>query len=933
MSKEFLLDWEKYTEKAKEAITEGCVLLKNDKATLPLPAKAKVSVFGRIALHYYKSGTGSGGMVNVSKVIGILDALKECPEIELNKNLMEIYQKWDEENPIEEGKGWGQEPWFQEEMPLDSKIVEEAKKCSDYAIVVIGRSAGEDKDAQNTEGSYKLTQKEEMMIKTVCAHFDKVIVLLNVGAIIDMSFVQKYNPSAVMYVWQGGMIGGYGVVDLLTGKANPSGKLTDTIAYNIEDYPSHKNFGDRDRNIYQEDIYVGYRYFETFAKDSVMYPFGFGISYSTFQIEFNSAEKGDSIVPVLNCSVKNTGNVAGKEVLQLYVEAPQGKLGKPARSLCAFEKSEILEPGKSQKISFNVNPYTIASYDDSGITGKKSAYVLEPGKYNFYLGNDVRSAKLVHTFEVSELIVVDQLTEALAATMDFERFKPIQNGETYTLEYEKVPTFTYDMDKKRLDNLPKELPFTDDKGIKLSDVKNGTATLDEFIGQLTDDDLSCIIRGEGMGSLKVTLGTASAFGGVSPHLQQLGIPCACCDDGPSGMRLDSGVKAFSLPNGTLLACTFNKKLNTELYSFTAMEMVHNKVECLLGPGMNIHRHPLNGRNFEYFSEDPLVTGEIAAAQLLGMGTMNVTGTVKHFCANNQETRRHDIDSVVSERALREIYLKGFELAVKKGKASSIMTTYGSVNGRWTAGSYDLNTTILRNEWGFKGVVMTDWFANINEFGKAPEKTNFAAMIRSQNDLYMVCPDGSYASTGDNTLQALSDGRLTRAELQRSAKNICQWHLDNNPLARMMNTADTVKIINRPQEEAAGVQSEDLEIIHIKDGVTIPLDSKDSTIAGTDYAFAVELENRGMYKVSITGSSELGDLAQLPITIFVMGIPTLSLSFTGTDGKDVTLERDFIGQNNYAVFRLNVPQAGLKLKEMKFEYQRPFTDEEKAQMFW
>ena len=207
------------------------------------------------------------------------------------------------------------------------------------------------------------------------------------------------------------------------------------------------------------------------------------------------------------------------------------------------------------------------------------------------------------------------------------------------------------------------------------------------------------------------------------------------------------------------------------------------------------------------------------------------------------------------------------------------------------------------------------------------------MIRSQNDLYMVCPDGSFASTGDNTLQALSDRRLTRAELQRSAKNICEWHLNANPLARMMKTADTVKIINRPQDEADGISSDNLEIVHVVDSVTIPLDIKDSTIAGTDYAFAVELEKRGMYKVYITGSSELGELAQLPITIFVMGIPTLSLSFTGTDGKDVTLERDFIGQNNYAVFRLNVPQAGLKLKEMKFEYQRPFTDEEKAQMFW
>ena len=957
MSKEFLLDWEKYLEKARQAISEGCVLLKNDNNTLPLPAKAKVSVFGRIALHYYKSGTGSGGMVNVSKVTGILDALKESSEIELNKNLMEIYEKWDKENPIEEGQGWGQEPWFQEEMPLDDKTVSDAKKESDYAIVIIGRSAGEDKDAQNTEGSYKLTQKEETMIEKVCAHFEKVIVLLNVGSLIDMSFVQKYNPSAVMYVWQGGMIGGYGVVDLLTGKANPSGKLTDTIAYNIEDYPSHKNFGDRDRNIYQEDIYVGYRYFETFAKDKVMYPFGFGLSYSSFQIDFDlgvnttpkngrvkalskacldrtySADKGASVVPIVNCTVKNTGNLEGKEVLQLYVEAPQGKLGKPSRALCAFEKSDLLKPNESQKISFEVSPYQIASYDDSGITGKKSAYVLEAGKYNFYVGSDVRSAKMIYSFEIPELIVVEQLTEALAATTDFERFKPIQKENSFEIGFEKVPTFTYDMDQKRLDNLPKEIAVTEDKGIKLSDVKLGKATLDDFIAQLTDDDLSCIIRGEGMGSLKVTLGTASAFGGVSPHLQELGIPCACCDDGPSGMRLDSGVKAFSLPNGTLLACTFNKKLNTELYSFTAMEMVHNKVECLLGPGMNIHRHPLNGRNFEYFSEDPFVTGEIGAAQILGMNTMNVTGTIKHFCGNNQETRRHNIDSIVSERALREIYLKGFETAVKKGKATSVMTTYGSVNGRWTAGSYDLNTTILRNEWGFKGVVMTDWYASINEFGKPEDKTNFAAMVRSQNDLYMVCPDGSFASTGDNTLQALSDGRLTRAELQRSAKNVCSFLLDANPLARMMKTADTVKIINRPEEEATGVSSEELEIIHIVDAVTIPLDTKDSTKPGTDYAFAIELEKRGMYKVSVTGSSELGELAQLPITIFVMGIPTLSLSFTGTNGKEVTLERPFIGQNNYAVFRLNVAQAGLKLKEMKLEYLRPFTDEERSKMFW
>ena len=266
--------------------------------------------------------------------------------------------------------------------------------------------------------------------------------------------------------------------------------------------------------------------------------------------------------------------------------------------------------------------------------------------------------------------------------------------------------------------------------------------IEDFVAQMTDYDLVCIIRGEGMGSPKVTPGTASAFGGVAPHLKDMGIPCACCADGPSGIRIDTGTKAFSLPNGTLIASTFNTVLTEQLFELLGYEMEKNKVDSILGPGMNIHRHPLNGRNFEYFSEDPVLTGRLASAELKGLRKAGVTGTLKHFCGNNQETHRHEIDSVISERALREIYLKGFEIAVKEGKASSIMTTYGAVNGVWTAGRYDLNTTILREEWNFSGVVMTDWWANINETGNPPDKKNFAAMVRSQNDLYMVCSDSS-----------------------------------------------------------------------------------------------------------------------------------------------------------------------------------------------
>lgn len=308
-----------------------------------------------------------------------------------------------------------------------------------------------------------------------------------------------------------------------------------------------------------------------------------------------------------------------------------------------------------------------------------------------------------------------------------------------------------------------------------------------------------------MGSPKVTAGTAAAFGGVSDSLKAYGLPCGCCSDGPSGMRLDSGMKAFSLPNGTLLGCTFNTELVERLYGYTGIEMRANKVDVLLGPGMNIHRHPLNGRNFEYFSEDPFLTGKMAAAQLRGLHNAGVTGAAKHFCANNQETSRHFLNSIVSERALREIYLKGFEIAVKEGNADAVMTTYGAVNGIWTAGNYDLCTQILRKEWGFDGFVMTDWWAKISDEGEEVSKTNFAAMVRAQNDVYMVCSQADKNSSGDNTLEALLDGRLSRAELQQSAGNIVRF-LMHTPAYERMNEQE-VKIIieNGPMADEQDVQ--------------------------------------------------------------------------------------------------------------------------------
>ena len=767
------LDWDKYLETSARAVSGGIVMLKNDGA-LPLKQGGTAAVFGRIQLHYYKSGTGSGGMVNVSKVIGITDGLLDAG-YKLDEQLLNAYREWDEQNPFDYGEGWGGEPWSQKEMPLTDELVGGAASRADAAIVIIGRTAGEEMDNKLEKGAFLLSDLEEDMLRRVTSAFDKTVVLLNTGGLIDMSFMDRYPVSAVMYVWQGGMVGGAGTAAVLTGEVSPSGKLPDTIAYEISDYPSDKFFGSGDMDCYGEDIYVGYRYFETFAKDRVRFPFGFGMSYTSFDITASDFKlDGDKVTGSVN--VKNTGSTPGREVVQIYCSAPQGKLGKPARVLCGFDKTRTLQPGESQTLSFEIPLESVASYDDSGVTGHKSAWILEQGGYVFYAGADVRSASEAYSLTLPET-VVRQCKSALGPLTAFKRMVN-SSGKP---EFEDVPltgeAFPHDHAK-----LPAEIPQTGDRGIRLADVVNGKNTLEEFTAQLTDYDLSCIIRGEGMGSPKVTAGTAAAFGGVSDTLTALGIPCACCDDGPSGMRLDCGTKAFSLPNGTLLASTFDRPLMTELFTFMGLEMHTNQVDCLLGPGMNIHRHPLNGRNFEYFSEDPYLTGEMASAELAGLHSTGAEGTIKHFCGNNRETRRHFLDSVISERALREIYLRGFENAVKKGGAKSVMTTYGQVNGVWTAGNYDLVTGILRDDWGFDGFTMTDWWANINRRGKAPDKSDFAAMAMAQNDVYMVTADG--AACNDNTLDSLKSGELTRGELQRNAMNILRFLTTTHAMKRV-----------------------------------------------------------------------------------------------------------------------------------------------------
>lgn len=911
------LDWKEYEKIARQMVAEGCVLLENRNQVLPLKKDCCVSVFGRMQNHYYKSGTGSGGMVNVSYVVSIPDGLRASGRLKVNEELVSVYENWEKENPIVLGYGWGQEPWSQQEMPLSEEIANRAAAQSEAAIVILARTAGEDRDATTKPGSFALTDEEMKMLRVVRKAFTKMVVLLNVGGLIDMAFVDEVAPDAVMYVWQGGMVGGLGVADLLTGKVSPSGKLPDTIAYSIEDYPSTPYFGAPDSLIYAEDIFVGYRYFETFAKEKVRYPFGFGLSYTTFQTRVESCEWDlENLKLNLLVNVENTGTFAGKEVLQVYGHAPVGKLGTAERVLIGFEKTPEIPVGGFVQVPLEIHMQDMASFDDSGVTGHCNCKVLEEGEYTIFLGNSVRAAIPCFQFQLDEIRVLEELEEALAPYEQFSRFH--RSGEQKVV-FEKTPTYTVEMYDRRRIEVPETIAPTGNRGIRLVDVRDGNATMEAFVAQMSDEELSCIIRGEGMGSSLVTPGTAAAFGGVSEALREMGIPAVCCDDGPSGMRLDSGAKAFSLPNGLVLGSSFNKELNEKLFGFLGLEMRSKKVDVLLGPGMNIHRHPINGRNFEYFSEDPFLTGSIAIAQLTGLKRSGVSGTVKHFCGNNQEYHRHSVDSVISQRALREIYLKGFEMAVRAGVADSVMTTYGKVNGLWTAGNYDLNTTILRREWGFDGIVMTDWWANINERGQEPTHTNFSTMVRAQNDLYMVCPNGAVNATGDNTLSSLEEGILFRGELQRCAMNICRFVMQSSAFRRMLGEEAEVEIIHQPvdpDEEAM----KNVEY-HVVDGsAVIDLTYKDS-VGDTNYVFALDIRRKGIYDVILTGSSELSELAQLPCTLYYTGFPLHSFTFQGTGGKEAQIVREFEALERFHVFRLYVKSNGLSLKSIEFRYNR------------
>ncbi len=752
----------------RRAAAEGAVLLENQ--VLPLPADTKISLFGRCQLDHFYTGYGSGGDVNLPYAVNLLEGLRRCDALRVNEDLAFTYESWVREHPADHGD-WGHWPQSHPEMPVTEDLVTTAAKSSDQAVILIGRASGEDRESLLEDGSYYLTEEERNLLQTVTARFPDAVLLLNIGSVMDLSFLDEFSFGAVMILWQGGMESGNAAADLLCGHVTPSGRLTDTVARTYADYPATEGFGDPVQTVYQEDIYVGYRWFETFGKEKVRYPFGYGLSYTTFSLQ---AAQTDALT--FRVTVTNTGHFPGKETVMLFVSKPQGSLGNPERELVAFGKTRLLSPGETQELAFTVTRYQLSSFDDTGLTGFPNAYVLLSGDYRFFCGPDVRSAAETGVFSVTETTLLKQHEEAAAPQQDFSCLAR-ENGQ---MVYRHAQLRKTDLKQRILTNLPKSLPMTGDQGWKFSDVKNGRIDLDTFLAQLSLKELKAISRGGYIMDHPLgAKGNAGILGGVTESLRQKGISPVTATDGPSGLRLYDSCSL--LPIGTLLACTFDTALVEEVYTALAGEMATRGSQLLLAPGMNIHRNVLCGRNFEYYSEDPYLTGRMAAAAVKGIQSRGASACPKHFACNNQETARTQTNSVLTQRALREIYLKGFEICVKQAKPKSLMTCYNKVNGVWGHYHYDLAQTILRGEWGYAGLVVTDWWMQYAPSPEWPNLTGNAYRVRSGVDVLMPGSRGfaDRSRRPDGTLLKTFGRKngITLGELQQSARHVLQFLLE------------------------------------------------------------------------------------------------------------------------------------------------------------
>ena len=780
-----------HVDLSRKAASEGMVLLKNEGTALPLRKGERVALFGKGSADYVKGGGGSGD-VTCAYVRNLCDGMR----LKEKEGKVRVFGKLSEfyEQNVRKQLEAGAEPGMTVEPELPEALLQEAREHADTAIITICRFSGEGWDRRTIvnkndpyrldpteqrmfdlsakifpDGDFYLTEDEKELVRRVTALFPKVIAVLNVGGMVDSEWFRNDDRiQGALLAWQGGMEGGLAMADVLTGDVNPSGHLTDTFAKELDDYPSTAGFHKSTAYVdYEEDIYVGYRYFETIPgkKERVNYPFGYGLSYSEFVMMPTFAsyteEEGGRIL--LSVKATNVSQIPGKAVVQVYAQIPQGKLGKPSRTLVAFGKTALLGSGEAQQLDLTFPISRMASYDDTGKV-QKSAWLLEAGTYRFYVGNDVRdNSRIPYEWTLDQTRILEQespkcvphrLSRRMLADGSFEA---LQTDEEERPETEldspvpkgTLPAPTEDRNVRQRSFLEQLDPHLGGHRILLDDVADGSHTLDEFMDQLTLDELIHLLGGQ------PNRGVANTFG--FGNLEQYGVPDVMTADGPAGVRFwpQCGVNTTAFPCATALACTWDTELIAQVGEAAALEAKENNIGVWLAPAINIHRSPLCGRNFEYWSEDPLVAGRCAGALVHGVQSQKIGTSLKHFCCNNKETNRKNSDSRVSERALREIYLKGFELIVKHEQPYTIMTSYNKMNGIHTSENQELLTGILRGEWGYQGMVTTDWWTNGEHYLEA----------KAGNDLKMG------AGFPERVREAYDRGLISKDEIRADARRI------------------------------------------------------------------------------------------------------------------------------------------------------------------
>lgn len=775
---------------SRQAAEQGMVLLENHAQTLPIARSGNIAVFGVGAYKTVKGGTGSGN-VNNRYTITARQGLESAGYTVTTGSA--YWTAMTSAYDTKYGSSGGSVNYSSVEQPLTAETAQPSAP-TDTAVYVIARNSGEGSDRSSGKGDYQLADTERANLEVLGRTYQHVVVVINSGGIIDTSFYKQVNAAerdpaggvaldSMLLMSQAGQESGNALVDVLNGTAVPSGKLTDTWAAAYADYPASGTFGNNDGSTtteqYGEGVYVGYRYFDSFYKtidaadpaSVVNYPFGYGQSYTDFSIKAQKVTANATSVSV-TAKVTNTGRrYSGKEVVQVYVSAPQTGLDKPYQQLTGYAKTDNLAPGASQKVTITFDTASLASYNES-----RAAWILDAGDYVVRVGDSSRNTHVAAKLTLAKAVTTEQdhnelndqkpSSELSSDPADFYTYpaekkelaaapsvvltprsfltaqdaSPYEQGITvdstspyYAIDGSKVSSVPVYLNRSQKNWEGTGAPYQPktgedvsyvktDAGNTLYDVAKGKISIQQFVAGLTVNQLAALVEGS-RGNSGSTPSAVGAAGYTTGSLESLGVPAMTLSDGPAGLRLTPQVTTTTpasyqyttaWPIGTLLAQTWDRDLVKQVGTAVGKEMNEFGVTTWLAPGMNIHRDPLNGRNFEYYSEDPLVGGLTAAATTEGVQSNPGVGvTVKHFAANNQEANRNAYSAVVSERALREIELKGFEIAVKAAQPMALMSSYNKINGTYSSANYDMLTDVLRGEWGFAGTVMTDWGGNHN----------------------------------------------------------------------------------------------------------------------------------------------------------------------------------------------------------------------------